>query len=169
MLLKHYDWYLWHKALFFWLIWHEWFILSFFFFFCSNSVFPTVFHLILTEFLTLQKELAHRSMHRSYSVPEIREDGTVSLHGNIDHLIPTSPQMGQEIVLTPCKSPAYDNGKFIMSFRVSFGHISKILLHSLSAMDDHVISTPGFWEGKISPLFFFKLQLSLYALFSWFR
>ncbi|XP_038903076.1 uncharacterized protein LOC120089760 isoform X2 [Benincasa hispida] len=59
------------------------------------------------------RDLAQRSMHRSYSVPLIREDGSVLLHGNIVRPIPISPQIGKEIVMTPFKSPTHHNDKNI--------------------------------------------------------
>ncbi|CAK9323185.1 unnamed protein product [Citrullus colocynthis] len=59
------------------------------------------------------RDLAQRSMHRSYSVPLIREDGSVLLRGNMVRLIPISPQIGKEIIMTPFKSPTYHNDKNI--------------------------------------------------------
>lgn len=72
----------------------------------------------------LQRELDHGLMHRSNSVPDIREDGSVSLRRNTVRLTLTSPQIGKKFVMTPYKSPTY--GKSLISFRVRFVYINKI-------------------------------------------
>ncbi|KAG7028013.1 hypothetical protein SDJN02_09192 [Cucurbita argyrosperma subsp. argyrosperma] len=54
------------------------------------------------------RELAHGLMHRSNSVPDIREDGSVSLRRNTVRLTLTSPQIGKKFVMTPYKSPTYE-------------------------------------------------------------
>lgn len=106
--------------------------------------FQLFFYLVLTEFLTLQRELAQRSMHRSHSLPLIRKDGSVLLRGNIVRLIPISPNIGKEIHLTPFKSPTYHNGKFLRSFCVWFFHINKIHSPFFKYHGNHVFFTVGY-------------------------
>lgn len=71
------------------------------------------------EFLTLQKGGAQQPIHRSHSVPELNNDGGISLRSTF-RVIPTTPRTERTVTAASMTPPADENGKLFLVLFTTF-------------------------------------------------